>query len=351
MIALFLLIAAVHATPTPSVNSEPYTHAQRLVDIGNGRKMNIYCVGNSSPTVIFDSGLEVGSGTLYWNHVQPAVAQITRACSYDRAGSGFSDPGPLPRDSDAIVSDLHALLERAGIAPPYILVGHSIAGLYEPLFAARYSSEVAGMVLVDPSAPGQNELLASNIAKYPAFMAQQLASLDQCADDPSLKQCVPAPDPHLSAALNSAIRAMERAPATWQDPASELDSFDQDTAQLSGAMHGYGSMPLIVLTSLENITTMKSLLGATDAQIATVQEGWMNLHDQLAAQSSRGINCVVPGAGHYIQVDKPDVVIDAIRQIMMLLEQPSAKPTCPASASATTRPGTTPQRSRSSQRR
>jgi pimeloyl-ACP methyl ester carboxylesterase len=322
MIAM-LLVAAIHATPTPSPIPEPYTHAQRLVDIGNGRRLNIYCLGHGSPTVIFDSGLEVGSGTLYWNHVQPAVAQFTRACSYDRAGSGFSDPGPLPRDSDAVVSDLHALLGRAGIAPPYILVAHSIAGLYEPLFAARYPSEVGGMVLVDPSAPGQNELLSSNFPKYAAFETEQIASLHKCADDPKRPQCV--------------------------DPASELDSFGQDSAELNGAMHGYGTTPLIVLTATDDIKAMRAQMGATAAQTATVQQGWINLHDQLAAQSSRGINCVVPDTSHYIQIDKPQVVIDAIRQVMTLT--PSEKPTCPASASIPSQPVPTPRRLRSSQRR
>jgi pimeloyl-ACP methyl ester carboxylesterase len=196
----FLLLAALHATPAPTVNSEPYTHAQSRVDIGDGRHMNLYCIGNGSPTVIFDSGLGVGSGTLPWNHVQPYVAQFTRACAYDRAGYGFSDPGPLPRTSDAVVSDLHALLARAGIRPPYVLVAHSIAGLYEPLFADRYPAEVAGMVLVDPSAPGQEELFSSQYPKYAAYEDQQLTKLHECADDPAQKQCQLPPDPHLSAA-------------------------------------------------------------------------------------------------------------------------------------------------------
>ncbi|MGB6986988.1 MAG: alpha/beta hydrolase [Candidatus Aquilonibacter sp.] len=348
MIAL-LLLAALHATPAPTVNSEPYTHAQRMVDIGNGRRMNIYCLGSGSPTVIFDSGLEVGSGTLPWNHVQPAIAQFTRACSYDRAGSGFSDPGPLPRTSNAVVSDLHALLGSAGIAPPYILVAHSIAGLYETLFAARYPSEVAGMVFVDPSASGQEELLSSNFPKYSAFEAQQLAMLHQCADDPTQKQCAQPADPHVSAALNAVIRAMIRAPAAWQDPASELDSFGEDTTEVNGAIHGYGAMPLIVLTATEDLKALQATMGASDAQVTIVQKGWISLHDQLAAQSSRGINCVIPHTSHYIQIDQPQVVIDAIRQVVTLT--PAAKPTCPASASAPSRPVPTPRRSRPSQRR
>jgi pimeloyl-ACP methyl ester carboxylesterase len=325
VIALLLLIAAVHATPTPPAIPEAYTHAQRLVDIGNGRKMNVYCVGVGSPTVIFDAGLEIGSGTLPWRYVQPVVARYTRACSYDRAGDGFSDPGPLPRDSNAVVSDLHALLDRAGIAPPYVLVAHSIAGLYAPLFAARFPTEVVGMVLVDPSAPGQQELLSSNYPKYPEVQAQQVASLHKCADDPKSPQCV--------------------------DPASELDSFGQDGAELNGALHGFGTMPVIVLTATDDKKAMKQMMGANDGQVATVVKGWTSLHDQLAAQSSRGINCVIDGTGHYIQVDKPQAVVDAILQVMTLLQQPSVKPTCPVSASATSRPATTPQRSRSSQKR
>jgi pimeloyl-ACP methyl ester carboxylesterase len=350
MIAL-LLLAALHATPAPTVNSEPYTHAQSTVDIGNGRRMNIYCLGTGSPAVIFDSGLEVGSGTLPWNAVQPAIAQFTRACSYDRAGDGFSDPGPLPRTSDAIVSDLHALLDRAGIPPPYVLVGHSIAGLYEPLFADRYGSEVAGMVLVDPSTPGQQELISSQFPKYQAYEAEQSANMHKCADTPTQASCVTPSDPHLSAALNAAIRAMLRTPAAWADPVSEIDNFGESGAELDAAMHGYGAMPLIVLTSGTNLKSIQSMMGATNAQVATAQAGWVALHDQLAAQSTRGINCVIPSAGHYIQLDDPRAVIDAIRQVMTLVQEPSVKPVCPASASTPSRPTPTPRRSRPSQKR
>jgi pimeloyl-ACP methyl ester carboxylesterase len=350
MIALVLL-AALHATPAPTVNSEPYTYAQRLVDIGDGRKLNLYCIGNGSPTVIFDSGLDVGSGTLSWNRVQPAVARFTRACSYDRAGYGFSDPGPLPRTSNAVVSDLRALLDRAGIEPPYILVGHSIAGLYEPLFADRYPSDVVGMVLVDPSTAGQEELFSSQFPKYQAYEAAQSASMHKCADDPSQSSCTVPDDPHLSATLNATIHAMLHTAGAWADPASELDSVGVDGAEVDAAAHGYSTMPLIVLTSVSDFKNIQQTMGATSSQLATAQAGWVSLHDQLAAQSTRGVNCVIAGAGHFIQTDKPDVVIDAIRQVITLLTQTTAKPTCPASASATSHPKPAPQKSRSSQRR
>lgn len=105
---------------------------QRLPQIGqsvdiDGRNLNIYCSGEVNPTVVFDSG--AGSPGYAWSHIQPEVARFTRACWYDRAGEGWSDPGPFPRNSAAIAQDLHALLQRAGVAPPYVLVGHSAGGL------------------------------------------------------------------------------------------------------------------------------------------------------------------------------------------------------------------------------
>ena len=336
MIAL-LLLAALHATPAPSVNGGPYTHAQRLVDIGNGRHMNLYCLGHGSPTVIFDSGLGVAAGTLDWNHVQPAVAQFTQACSYDRAGHGFSDPGPLPRTANAVVSDLHALLGGAGIAPPYILVAHSLAGLFEPLFADRYPAEVVGMVLVDPSTPGQEELYSTEYPKYTAYEKQQDLRLHECADDPAQKQCQLPADPHLSAALNAVIRGLLAKPGPWLDSASEFESIAEDGAELNSAAPEFGTMPLIVLTSIADEKTMQPVMGATNGQVTDVENGWISLHDQLAAQSTRGVNCVIAGVGHYMQADKPDVVIQAIQQVMRLIPT-DEKPSCAAWPSPKPRP-------------
>ena len=117
----------------------------RSVDIG-GRSLNIYCSGEGSPTVILDSG--GGNPGYAWAHIQPEIAKFTRACWYDRAGEGWSDPGPFPRTSAAIAKDLHELLQRAGVPPPYVLVGHSFGGLNARVYNGLYPNEVASMVLV-----------------------------------------------------------------------------------------------------------------------------------------------------------------------------------------------------------
>src|SRR6202050_3740914 len=128
----------------------------QLVDVG-GYKMHIDCIGQGSPTVILDSGLR--DSYISCHKVQPQIAQFVRVCSYDRAGLGYSDSGPHPRTSKDIAGELRTLLHNAGVAPPYILVGHSMGGYDVRLYASLYRGEVAGMVLVDSSHPEQRKRL------------------------------------------------------------------------------------------------------------------------------------------------------------------------------------------------
>jgi pimeloyl-ACP methyl ester carboxylesterase len=122
---------------------------KNLFDIGGGRHMNMVCIGEGSPTVVFDYGL--GSHLLHWQKVQQPVSAFTRACFYDRAGYGYSDSSPRPSMAENVVDDLHSLLAKAGITEPVVLVGHSIGGLYATLYADKYLDQVAGLVLIDPS--------------------------------------------------------------------------------------------------------------------------------------------------------------------------------------------------------
>ncbi|HEY6944161.1 MAG TPA: alpha/beta hydrolase, partial [Candidatus Acidoferrum sp.] len=149
---LFAVIAAiaVSAQQVASGGHSPvdilYARPGQLVDAG-GFRLNLYCMGSGSPTVVFDSGW--GDWAPTWSKVQPQIAKWTRACSYDRAGTGFSDPGPMPRTSVRIAEELHAALHRAGIAAPYILVGSAFGGDNVRTFADLYMDEVAGVVLDD----------------------------------------------------------------------------------------------------------------------------------------------------------------------------------------------------------
>ncbi len=119
----------------------------------DGRQMHLYCTGTGSPAIVIEAG--AGANSLGWQAVQTGLAQLTRVCSYDRAGHGWSEPRPGPRDAETIARELHALLNQAGELRPLVLVGHSAGGLYIREYARQFPSEVAGAVLIDSSSPLQ----------------------------------------------------------------------------------------------------------------------------------------------------------------------------------------------------
>jgi len=155
ILALIIGLAAIGASYQAIATANDRRHFPapgQLVDVG-GYKLHINCMGQGSPTVILESGLAYPSSI--WGWVQPEVAHATRVCAYDRAGVGWSDPGPEPRDGLQIARDLHTLLGKANVPGPYVLVGHSTGGLYVRVYAAQYPQDVVGMVLVDVEHPDQ----------------------------------------------------------------------------------------------------------------------------------------------------------------------------------------------------
>src|SRR5918994_2477775 len=147
-----LLVLAVAGAIYQAIATEraeqAYPPPGEMVDVG-GYSLHINCVGQGSPTVVLDAGL--GGMSAEWVWVQREVSDTTRVCAYDRAGMGWSEMGPEPRDAKQITSELHTLLSKAGIEGPYVLVGHSLGGISMQTYAHRYPDEVAGVVLVDSS--------------------------------------------------------------------------------------------------------------------------------------------------------------------------------------------------------
>jgi pimeloyl-ACP methyl ester carboxylesterase len=143
------LVSGLQSTANAAAGDHVYARRGQLVS-AQGTRLNLYCVGTGAPAVVFDSGWEDWAPV--WAIVQPAAAKWTRACSYDRAGAGFSDAGPMPRTSVRIADELHSALHNAAIKGPYILVGHAFGGDNIRTFAVRYTAETAGLVLVEADA-------------------------------------------------------------------------------------------------------------------------------------------------------------------------------------------------------
>src|SRR5215212_8580352 len=150
VVALLILAVAgaIYQTIATERAERAYPPPGEMVDVG-GYSLHINCVGQGSPTVVLDGGS--GEMSAQWVWAQQEVSDTTRVCAYDRAGMGWSEMGPQPRDGRQISSELHTLLTKADIEGPYVLVGHSFGGMYMQTYAARYPEEVAGVVLVDSS--------------------------------------------------------------------------------------------------------------------------------------------------------------------------------------------------------
>ena len=163
--ALFALLAFAgfsYQVVAFHTDAERFRRPGQLVNVA-GFRLNLYCTGRGNPTVVLEAGLADSLDS--WRPVQPEIARFARVCSYDRAGYGYSDPGPMPRTSERIASELHAALRSAGEKPPYLLVGHSFGGFNIRVFNGKFPDEVAGLVLVDATQEDQYRLLPQAWAK------------------------------------------------------------------------------------------------------------------------------------------------------------------------------------------
>lgn len=310
---------SVTEAAAPNPRMDVYASPQTLVKVSRRRRLNLYITGEGSPTVILAPGL--GGTTLSWGRVQRHVAAYSRAVSFDHAGMGFSDPGPLPRTSSAIVADLRAALKAANIPPPYVLVGHSAGGLNMRLFAYLYPKEVVGMVMVDSSTEFQSRRLfdAEGAKAWDRAGAKRTSRLLKLTRAGALKPgtadyeaAVGAPDPTLTPALNAAVQAQRLSPAYWRATGSELKAFGgQSAEQVAAAKRPLGDMPLIVLTA-ERLAVSPTE-EASDAQ----RDAWRQMHDEIAALSSRGERRAID-CGHNIQVEQPRAVTAAIEDVVQM---------------------------------
>lgn len=272
-----------------------------------GRAMHLYCTGEGAPTVILDSG--IGSAALGWGLVQPEVAKFTRVCSYDRAGYGWSEPGPLPRTSGRIADELHGLLNSAGITGPLVLVGHSFGGGNVQVYAQRHPLEVAGMVLVDSIHERQADLFGRpnafllwwvRVGQGTAHLGlARILGLPTGSVD-NLPETVKAP------AMAQGVRP--QAYATLHD---ELAAFKESARQVE-KVNSLGDIPLVVIMQ----GNRNNRPGVLDPMPAKFIDGWHRLQGELVKKSKRGVLIEGDGVGHLIPEERPQLVVDAVTGIV-----------------------------------
>lgn len=298
-----------------------FARPHQLVDVG-GRKLNLYCSGKGDVTVIFDS--PSGDAGWGWHKVQPQVAAHTRACVYDRPGLGFSDPSPRPNTSDNVVEDLHRLLAGAGVKPPYVMVGNSLGGANVQLYTYRYPAEVKGLVLVEAQHEDETARLdkvsGGKIKQVYAMVAEQnkycVAAAEKGIKKGSQEQqnCIGDPLKFYGPKLGPAVLASELKPAYWRTVASEYDAIEASDRQLRALRRPFGDLPLVVLT--RGVSPYAVPNQPQSAMNKAVEDENFALQKQMAALSTRGTQRAVAGAGHVIQADKPQAVVDAVLEVL-----------------------------------
>jgi pimeloyl-ACP methyl ester carboxylesterase len=320
-VALLLIVLSITLLAGAKARSDlklKYPPPGVMVDVG-GYRLHIFCEGAGSPTVIMESGL--GGPSLDWELVRPEIVKITRTCVYDRAGLGWSDLSPQPRTAENIVEELHTLLTNAGIAGPYVLVGHSIGGAYVRLYAHKYPESVAGMVLVDSSHEEQFSRFPPAVVEFSKQYDQQLESqagfykplvaMGVAALDPSL---VPVSD-KLPEATRKTYQALFSNPKVLETMIAEQKASESNLAQVGAArITTLGNIPLIVLSA--GRFELPPSANISSAVIKQTEQVWQQLQIELTMLSPQGKQVVALQSGHYIQLEQPQLVIDAIEQVV-----------------------------------
>ena len=310
-----------------------YPPPGRLVDLGTHR-LHLLEAGSKGPTILLEAGLM--STVLSWADLQRRLAGSFRVVSYDRAGLGWSDLGPMPRTADRIVDELHTLLERAAIPPPYTLVGHSFGGLTMPLFAARFPDEVSGMVLIDPvvpaewNPPSEHDLkltrIGAKVCRRAAFLAQfgairfvaflLTAGVKNLAASlvRLISRGTPAESGSVSSPWFAALPANEREMAAifWVQPkfaltiASQLQNLPTSAASVS-QFTNFSDKPVAILSA------------------RTAPERRRLEHASMAERLPRGEHVLAGNSNHWIMQDDPDLVIRVIEKVVHHSEKQAAQ--------------------------
>jgi pimeloyl-ACP methyl ester carboxylesterase len=296
-----LLVGYIYEPIAEAADAKAYPPPGQMVDVG-GHRLHISCTGTGSPTVVIEAGL--GDWSTSWGgYVQPEVAKTTRVCTYDRAGMGWSEAGPLPRDAAQSAAELHTLLQNANIPGPYVMVGHSLGGLVVRVFVHDYASEIAGVILVESMNPKKftrsPELQAQSESRSQPFSFQaalaRFGVIRLLVKVPGIAPSVPANE--------EAYYPLYIRPQSFQATDNESQGMPAAGAQ-AAAVESFGDLPLIVLTAKLNNDSI-----------------WQEWQTELLQLSSNSQHLFAENSGHNIQAEQPDSAVAAIVKMVEMVRQ------------------------------
>ena len=275
----------------------------------NGHRMHIICTGSGSPTIVLEAGL--GNDALTWGGVQPVLSSTTRVCSYDRAGFGWSDALPAPRDADHVAAELHELLLQAKVTGPIVLMGHSMAGVYMRDYVTRYPADIVGIVFEDGSTPLQddNPVMKAMDSKAPPPWALELLA----------KSAMSTGIPRLLGMCSQSIKGFDARAAKLQaedichtNVSPMFDAMDGINRSGQETVHSgpYGALPILIIS--EDPAQMTAVSSTDMANV------WNQMQEDLKKLSTRSRRIIAKGSSHYIHIDRADLIE---KEVPLFIEQ------------------------------
>lgn len=315
-VLLLILLGAAYQAVDMALDSQRYPPPGRLIDVG-GHELHLYCTGEGSPTVVLESA-SIG-WSVYWTKIQSDLTRLTRICSYDRAGLGWSERGPSPRTGRRIADELHTLLARARVSGPYIFVGHSLGGFVARLYHESYREDVVAMVLVDADHERQfdeaefRKFIASAKTAFPILGAattlgitRLLLTLDVLP--PLFARQEERAPPEIRPMLRAGW-ARTRYFATMADEQASLEETSSQVKR-SGRL---GDLPLIVVTATGPTWWPDMPQGLDSSRFRHMR---LNLQADLLKLSTNSRQIFADRSSHFVNFDQPEIIVEQVRQLV-----------------------------------
>lgn len=316
-----ILICLLVGSGGVAFNALSIRHYRRIAGVPgklynvDGYSMHMYCTGEGSPAIVLSSGL--GDDFTAWAKVQPVLARQTRVCSYDRAGFGWSESRPGIQDADAISSQLHRLIQAADVPRPFVLVGHSISGIYLRSYAAHYPTDLAGLVFVDGATPLQDDRIPKALVKIQEDQRNQLPwqKLLMTLGWYRLHgDCTSVP-PGFEA-YSAWIKADSCIPSQVNAMENELDA---ERASGEETIHAgpFGNLPILILSRDPNVLAPNWPASVSKANSVA----WSQMQEEAMGLSTQSKRIIAKGSDHYIQNDRPDLVNREIASFVAMIRE------------------------------
>lgn len=313
----FIVIAAAGAI----YNRLSIAHYRKIAGVPgklyhvDGYSMHLYCTGQGSPAVVLDSGL--GDDFTIWAKVQPELSKITRVCSYDRAGFGWSQTRPGGRDANTISAELHQLVSVAGVERPFILMGHSIAGLYLRSYAAHYLNDLAGLVFVDGATPLQDDRVPRELVKIQDQQRKEMPwqkLLLTLGWDRIMGECTKVPPGLESYSLW--IKADSCVPSQLSAIEHELDA-EHTSGEQTLHLGPFGSLPILIFSRDPSVLA-SNWPPEVSKENAVV---WNQMQEEAKDLSSQSRRIIAKGSDHDVQIDRADLVLREVSAFVLRLRE------------------------------